>query len=126
MKYLLVIVFGFFLVGCEQAPSESKIVDLFIKEASKEINFATLDNVRKVNGFEESKNKYIADIKYDITFQHDFEVVAKQLTEQGGLFSGLKAIAISQMYGKFKKGDVQSHSVKLALNKTDNGWVVDK
>ena len=125
VKKVFIITSLIFLYGCSDAPSTSVIkneIEQGLQE-SKFSNILEFQNIKKVNGFEESNKIYIADITYDIHFLKGLNEI-KQESKGNSLMSSFGTMALSMQYGNFKAGDIQPQELKLTMIKTEQGWKI--
>ncbi len=135
MKRIIgLILLTIFLAGCSGLPEETEI------ESMVRDNLLTdglgdlfeMKNFRKTNGFRESENVYVVDVEYDLEFQKSFidvvrEIRANPTGPQYGVFgSKLVLAAIQSNFGQFDVGDKIHKVDKIRLQRTENGWRMER
>ncbi len=136
MKNLLVIIaLALMLNGCgdkikipQDQAIETLVRDSLLTDGLGDL--FTIENFAKTNGFRESENVYIVDVKYDLVFQKSFidvvrEIRADPTGPQYGVF-GSKFIlsAIQSNFGQFDVGDRIQKVDKIRLHNTEQGWLI--
>jgi hypothetical protein len=129
-KFIAIALLSTLLSACSGLPEdraiESMLRDSILSDGLGDL--FVLENFTKTNGFRESDNVYIVDVKYDLVFQKSFVEVMREIRAdptgpQYGMFgSKLVLAAIQSNFGQFEAGD-RIHKVdKVTLHKTENGW----
>ena len=134
-KLLVILVLALTLGGCadkikipEDQAIETLVRDSLLTDGLGDL--FTIENFAKTNGFRESENVYIVDVKYDLVFQKSFidvvrEIRADPTGPQYGVF-GSKFIlsAIQSNFGQFDVGDRIQKVDKIRLHNTEQGWQI--
>ena len=132
MKRILVVVaLALFAGGCGSNMPQEKAIETLVRDSLLSDGLGdlfTMENFAKTNGFRESDNVYIVDVKYDLVFQKSFidvvrEIRADPTGPQYGVF-GSKFIlsAIQSNFGQFDVGDRIQKVDKVRLHNTEQGW----
>lgn len=134
LNILVVAVLLAVLSACTGKPGSGEIEALvlhnYYKNGGEELY--GIENFEKTNGFEKSKNTYIADVKYILVFKKGIRDMAKQLKQEskhdmvGALDAGLGVVALRLKYGDFKAGFRVHKQEKLTLINTEKGWRLDQ
>ena len=129
-KFIAIALLSTLLSACSGLP-EDKAIESMLRDSLLSDGLGdlfVLENFTKTNGFRESDNVYIVDVKYDLVFQKSFVEVMREIRAdptgpQYGMFgSKLVLAAIQSNFGQFEAGD-RIHKVdKITLHKTENGW----
>jgi hypothetical protein len=129
-KFIAIALLSTLLSACSGLP-EDKAIESMLRDSLLSDGLGdlfVLENFTKTNGFRESDNVYIVDVKYNLVFQKSFVEVMREIRAdptgpQYGMFgSKLVLAAIQSNFGQFEAGD-RIHKVdKITLHKTENGW----
>jgi hypothetical protein len=129
-KFIAIALLSTLLSACSGLP-EDKAIESMLRDSLLSDGLGdlfVLGNFTKTNGFRESDNVYIVDVKYNLVFQKSFVEVMREIRAdptgpQYGMFgSKLVLAAIQSNFGQFEAGD-RIHKVdKITLHKTENGW----
>ena len=107
--------------GCFDSgkPSDSviktQVMSQIVTKNSGEIY--SIENFKKLNGFEKDDKTYIADIQYDIIFKKSLRDIKKE-------FGSFASMALGIKYGNFKVGHRATNKQKATLIKKENGWII--
>lgn len=66
----LLIFASFSLVACSSSPGNEELQEI-IKNQYSNCNFVTVDNIKKTNGYESEKNRYIIEYGYDLILDNN-------------------------------------------------------
>jgi hypothetical protein len=129
-KFIAIALLSTLLSACSGLP-EDKAIESMLRDSLLSDGLGdlfVLEDFTKTNGFRESDNVYIVDVKYNLVFQKSFVEVMREIRAdptgpQYGMFgSKLVLAAIQSNFGQFEAGD-RIHKVdKITLHKTENGW----
>lgn len=130
MRILLLLLVSASLSACSNKPSDAEIKEQMLGHILNvdSQNVFSVENFKKTNGFEESKNTYIADVKYDLVFKISLKEMSQAVKEDqntapfNALAGGLAVMALKMQYGDVKAGDKINKEEKVTFIKTENGW----
>jgi len=135
MKRLMYLIIALLILsGCSGKPSNRDIetqIKANLLEDGGEALFQ-IENFEKTNGFEKSKNIYIADVKYELVFKKGLDELTddiKQTSENSvleAMGAGLGVMALSMKYGNFKAGHRVPIEDKVTFIKTEKGWLLEQ
>ncbi len=131
-KLIVVALLALQAVACSNLPDANRVAALVREQALADGlgDLFRLENFRKTNGFQPSKNVYVVDVEYDLVFLKGFGDVVREIGEnptgpQYGVFgSKLILAAIQSNFGHFKAGDRITKREKITLHHTENGWQI--
>ena len=114
------------LAACANRPGDSdiqrQVTERLLREGG---SLYTVENFRKVNGFESSQNVYVADVAYDLVFQKSLADLALNLRDQNDpLLAGLDLMALGLKYGQFQAGERRPRTEQVTFHKTEQGWLL--
>lgn len=130
LSVAVIFLFFFTLSACSTKPSDevlrAQVMDYLLKDNRDKLY--SVENFRKVNGFQNDPVTYTAQVQYDLVFKIDWNDASQHMGEQSNsslLRHGIAALgmlALTAQYGNFKAGDRITEDEKVVLIKTEQGW----
>ncbi len=121
------------LAACSSKPSESTIEKAVMESVYDEGGRELIDvaNFKQVNGFQESKARYLAHVTYDMVLVKSADEFAQMMAEESNgnrmleMQNNVAMMAMKALYGNWKAGDKFPQSIKVQMIKSENGWVAE-
>lgn len=130
VKLIVIVLIGL-LAACSDTPSERQLQTLLQQQFdSRYDGLVTIDNTTKLNGWQEEKPFYTAEVSYQITFNKSFKDYMDEQTALPGnplekMSKGMSVGMLKLQFGSFKANDVyQVKEQILKLRDTENGWII--
>lgn len=141
IKYIFCVFLSVFLIGCKNTPSDEDVFSL-LKERHSSSSLSKMSNIlniKKTNGFQESENKYIVDVEYDlvanITFKEFDDTIRKKFKADSKGLSSREKLELSRKilsdnrdvitkFKNFDKGTLKHYEEKITLIDTEKGWKI--
>lgn len=121
------------LAGCSGKPSNGEIENQVVADLLDGMeDVYQIENFEKLNGFEQSRNTYVAEVRYDIVFKKSLREVAQDFKEAfggsdiGNAISGLGLMGLNIKYGNFQAGHRVTKEEKILFINTENGWQISR
>lgn len=134
MKHLtlfFIAVTAFFITGCSDTPSERQIQTLLQQQFdSRYDGLVSIEDTKKLNGWQEKEQFYTAEVSYQITFNKSFKDYMDEQTALPGnplekMSKGMSVGMLKLQFGSFKANDVyQVKEQILQLRDTEQGWII--
>jgi hypothetical protein len=119
------------VTACSDTPSASKLEQLLQQQVDTLYNeLIDIEDVNKLNGWQDNEQHYAAEVSYTIEFKKSFKSYMDEQTAKPGnplekMASGMAAGVLKLQYGDFKAGDEYKVSKEiLTLRMTEKGWVL--
>lgn len=120
------------VAACSDKPTEAKLENILQQQVDERYNgLISVDDVKKLNGWQDNDKHYAAEVSYTITFKQSFkDYIDAQTTKPGNplekMANGMSAGMLKLQYGDFKAGDhYQVAKEIITLRKSENGWILD-
>lgn len=120
------------LAACSDKPNDAKLEKILQQQVDSRYNgLISIDDVKKLNGWQDNDNHYAAEVSYTITFKQSFKSYMEEQTAKPGnpiekMANGMSAGMLKLQYGDFKAGDEYPVAKEIiTLRKSENGWIVD-
>lgn len=135
MKYLAAFMAAamlLLLTACSDAPGEAKLQTLLQQQVDALYDeLIDIDDVTKLNGWQENDQQYTVEVSYTIRFKKSFAAYLDEQTAKPGnplekLTYGMAVGVLKLQYGDFNAGD--EYNVKkelLNLRMSENGWILE-
>jgi len=133
-KLFTVLLLALLLTACSKKPTVDEMqqqVEVTLQEDGRD-QFFSVENFQKTNGFQQSDNIYVADVKYDLVFKKDFDELIAEMKRQASdnpslvLTNGMSSMALRLQYGDFKAGQRVTKEEKITFIKTEQGWRIEQ
>jgi hypothetical protein len=118
------------LTACSNKPSDEELrtqITTYLLKDNRD-KLYSVENFKKVNGFQNDERTYTAQVRYDLVFKIDLADATKEIGEEPNktfLDKGVAALgllSLTALYGNFKAGDRVTKNEKVVLIKTEKGW----
>lgn len=126
MKNALYSLLFLLLLGCSDTPSHHQVTTMITKAISTP-NFYTVENVKKLNGWQEG-DYYVTEAQYDIVFTTSLKQITQEIEKESkdNFFAGMLGmgglLALKVNFGDFNKGDTINVQKTFYFIETEQGW----